>query len=244
MSASYSYSYSYPLPAVAVDMVILTISPRNELCYLLVRRGEAPFKDAWALPGGFVDVGDGYRPDRPQGEDLRAAAARELEEETGLDLERHQVFLEQLYTFGDAGRDPRGRVITVAYYALVSVDFAPFIRAGDDARDVRWHPVLEEAAAPVRLAFDHPAIIRAALERIRGKVDYDPRLVQALLPDEFTQSEFRRVHEVIKGACYDKSNFAKRFRRMLEDGRFEATDAKRSLRGAGRPPKLYRFTET
>ncbi len=241
-----SYTYEYPLPAVAVDMVILTIDPRAHLSCLLVRRGEDPFKGAWALPGGFVDVGAGYRAGPAQGEDLRAAAARELREETGLEVGRHQVFLEQLYTFGAAGRDPRGRVITVAYYALVSVEFAPFVRAGDDARDVRWHPISadEDNPSDLPLAFDHEEIVRSALERVRGKVDYDPRLVRALLPEEFTQSEFRRVHELIKGARYDKSNFSKRFRRMLEDGRFEATDAKKALRGAGRPPKLYRFVAT
>lgn len=241
-----SYTYEYPLPAVAVDMVILTISRHGQLSCLLVRRGGNPFQGAWALPGGFVDVGAGYRAGKAQGEDLRSAAVRELREETGLEVDRHQVFLEQLYTFGAADRDPRGRVITVAYYALVSVDFAPFVRAGDDAHDVRWQPVLadEDALSDLPLAFDHEEIIRSALERVRGKIDYDPRLVRALLPDEFTQSEFRRVHEMIKGARYDKSNFSKRFRRMLEDGRFEATDATKVLRGAGRPPKLYRFVES
>ncbi|MGB1699303.1 MAG: NUDIX hydrolase [Nannocystaceae bacterium] len=239
-----NFHYDYPLPAVAVDMVILTISRRAELSCLLVRRGEPPFEGSWALPGGFLDVGGGYRAGTEQGEDLHNAAARELQEETGLSVDRHQIFLEQLYTFGAAGRDPRGRVITVAYYALLSVEFAPLLRAGDDAREVMWHPVVEaERSQELALAFDHREIIRVALERVRGKIDYDPRLVRALLPDEFTQSEFRRVHETIKGARYDKSNFSKRFRRMLEDGRFEATDEKRALRGAGRPPKLYRFVE-
>ena len=223
------YTYKFPHPSITADVVIFAMH-ENDLKVLLVQRKNPPYKNHWAIPGGFVEID----------EDLELGARRELEEETGV----KNVFLEQLYTFGAAGRDPRGRVITVAYYALLSVEFAPLLRAGDDAREVMWHPVVEaERSQELALAFDHREIIRVALERVRGKIDYDPRLVRALLPDEFTQSEFRRVHETIKGARYDKSNFSKRFRRMLEDGRFEATDEKRALRGAGRPPKLYRFVE-
>ena len=240
---SAGYTYGYPLPAVSVDTVLLTISPRAQLECLLIRRGAPPFRGDWALPGGFVDVGGGYAEGVSQGEDLEVAAARELLEETGLDVHRHELFLEQLYTFGAAGRDPRGRVITVAYYALVSPEYAPIANAGDDAAAVDWRPVVDLGGEDgVTLAFDHLTIVQAALDRVRGKIDYDPRLVRALLPAEFTQSEFRRVHEIIKGASYDRSNFAKRFRRMIEDGRFAPCEGRRALRGAGRPPRLYRFS--
>lgn len=238
-----TFSSRYPLPAVTVDTVLLTISARARVECLLIRRGQPPFAGKWALPGGFVDVGGGYRAGLEQGEDLAAAAARELLEETGLDVARHDVFLEQLFTFGDTGRDPRGRVISVAYYALVSSDYAPMVVAGDDADAVVWSPLREdgEGVTHAPLAFDHDRIVKAALDRVRGKIDYDPRLVRALLPSSFTQSEFRRVHEILKGARYDPSNFSKRFKRMLEDGRFEIVEGTRALRGAGRPPRLYRF---
>lgn len=245
------YSYRHPLPAVTVDIVIFTISRRGELDVLLIERGDVPFKGQHALPGGFVDVGDGYRDDAPQGESLDGAAARELREETGLDVERDDVFLEQLYTFGTPGRDPRGRVISVAYYALVGMDVAPRVRAGDDAARAFWVSVRStdafdaspEEEPTVSLAFDHARILRVAAERVRGKIDYDPRIARALLPAEFTVNEFRRVHEIVKGVSQDSSNFSKRFRRMLEDGRVEEVGAMSGMQDRGRPSALYRFPE-
>ena len=192
---------------------------------------------------GFRGRRGGYAAGKNQGEGLDEAAARELEEETGLDARRDRVFLEQLYTFGRPGRDPRGRVVSIAHYALVSPDVAPRIRPGDDAAEAAWHDVPDPAGHRLRLAFDHDEILQTALDRIRGKIDYDPRIARGLLPQEFTQKEFRRVHEIVKGETYDRSNFAKRFRRMLVDGQFVEVGTTRELRGAGKPPKLYRFAD-
>ena len=249
---SEKHTYDYPLPAVTVDMVIFTISKAGQLQVLLIKRRDEPFKDHWAVPGGFVEVGVGHKSKGEQGESLYDAAARELKEETDLDVERDGVFLEQLFTFGDPGRDPRGRVISVAYYALVSPDATARVRAGDDATEALWFPFgrkhfategtySAEVGVLPDLAFDHDKVLTSALDRIRGKMDYDPRLARALLPESFTQKQFRRVHEIVKGESYDRSNFAKRFKRMVEDGRFIECDETQELPGGGRPPKLYRF---
>lgn len=252
------FSYDYPLPAVTVDLVIFTISRRGVLEVLLIERRDDPFKGCRALPGGFVEVGSGYNGKNNQGEDVLQAAARELKEETGLDVVRDNIFLEQLCTFGTPGRDPRGRVITVAHLALVGMDVAPRIQAGDDAAAAIWTPfwnnttLWEERPSSMvgvtvdqlpQLAFDHGEILKTALQRLRGKIDYDPRLTRALLPAEFTLSEFRRVHEIVKGTAYDASNFSKRFTRMVEDGKIFQTEGTAQLQGAGRPPRLYRFPE-
>lgn len=237
-----THTYDYPLPAVTVDMVIFTISKKGQLHVLLIQRRDDPFQGFWAIPGGFVEVGVGHKAEGDQGESPYDAAVRELKEETGLDANRDGIFLEQLFTFGDPGRDPRGRVISVAYFALLSPDFS-VLRAGDDAADAQWFNVPDAIGETggMELAFDHWKILQMAVERIRGKMDYDPRIAQGLLPAEFTQKEFRRVHEIVKGESYDRSNFNKRFRRMVEDGRFEEIDATKELRSSGRPPKLYRF---
>lgn len=255
------FAYEYPLPAVTVDMAIFTITKKNEFSVLLIQRKDDPFKGALAFPGGFVEVGAGYNGADNQGESVEAAAARELREETSLVVERDGVFLEQLYTFGNPGRDPRGRVISVAYFALVAMDVAPRVRAGDDAAAADWVPLwsgpsedqvskavkktlpLDKTIKGLKLAFDHASILTKAVERIRGKIDYDPRIAQALLPSEFTLTEFRRVHEIVKGASYDRSNFSKRFQRMVEDQRIVETSARANLRSKGRPPKLYKFPE-
>lgn len=231
-----SHTYKYPLPAVTVDMVVFTIR-HGVLKVLVIKRRDDPFQGSWALPGGFVEVGVGHKPKGPQGESLEAAAERELLEETGLQRERDEVFLEQLYTFGAPLRDPRGRVISVAYYALISPEAYHRVEAGDDAVEAEWI----DTHQATELAFDHARILQCAIDRIRGKVDYDPRLVRALLPSEFTSTEFRRVHEVVKGESYDASNFSKRFKRMVEDGQFVEMKAHKDPKGSGRPPRLYRF---
>jgi len=220
----------FPRPAVAVDLVVFTILDAD-LKLLLIRRGEAPYRGMRALPGGFLRVGATAR--RP-GEDLHAAAERELHEETG--LPRGSVFLEQLYTFGAAGRDPRGRVISVAYYALVRPTLAPMVRAGGDAADAGWVSMTELGDEP--LAFDHRAIIDAAIERIRGKIDYTD-IAFELVPETFSIGELRAVHEVIQGVTHDPANFRRRFLRMQTDGIIEQAPGKR-LTGA-RPAKVYRF---
>lgn len=228
-------STEYPKPSVTVDLVVCTVID-TDLKLLLIRRANPPDQGKLALPGGFLDVGPSPE---DQGESLDEAAARELQEETG--LPDGTSFLEQLYTFGDPGRDPRMRVITVAYYALVRPDLAPLVRAGDDAAEAGWHSVSEldlddEAGL---FAFDHARILRTALRRIRGKVDYSP-LAFRLVPPTFTMAELRAVHEAIKGTTYDPSNFRRRFRRMVADGIIRSAPGKRSS-GRGRPAQVYRF---
>lgn len=227
------FRYDYARPSVTVDMVVFTIVD-FDLKLLLIERGQEPFVGCWALPGGFVRVGDGLD---DQGEDIDDAAARELKEETGLST--RDVFLEQLYTFGKAGRDPRGRVVSVAYYALVPADVVPRVRAGDDASDATWISV--SRLERVELAFDHAEIIDLAVERIAGKIEYDLRLAMSLVPRSFTKAELRRVFEVVTGNDYDKSNFNKRFNRMIEDGVIVDAPGMRLATGPGRPASLYAF---
>ena len=218
-----------PRPSVAVDIVIFTILDAD-LKVLLIKRRSAPFQDAWALPGGFVMVGDESEP----GEDLEEAAARRLSQETR--LPRGSVFLEQLYTFGRAGRDPRTRVISVAHYALVRPNLAPFVSAGEDTTDAVWRSVSEVIKQP--LAFDHGDMLAVALDRIRGKIDYSP-IAFELVPDTFSIPELRAVYEVIKGTTYDPGNFRRKFNRMVTDGIIERAPGKRIT--ASKPAQVFRF---
>ncbi|MBI2372358.1 MAG: NUDIX hydrolase [Deltaproteobacteria bacterium] len=223
----------FPRPFVAVDLVVFTVQDAD-LKVLLVRRGEHPFVGYWALPGGFVRSGPSSD---EQGEDLDAAAARELAEETG--LAPGTVFLEQLYTFGKAGRDPRYRVISVSYYALVKPTLAPLVHAGGDANDVAWHSMAEiDAGRKLELAFDHATILQAALARIRAKVDYS-EIAFELVPDTFSVPELRAVHEVIKGQTYDAGNFRRRFLRMSTDGIILPAPGRRIT--TSKPAKVFRF---
>jgi 8-oxo-dGTP diphosphatase len=226
----------FPRPSVTVDVVVLTIVDA-ELRVLLVRRKEHPFKGKWALPGGFVRVGDGAG---DPGEDLDEAAVRELHEETGLDARSVSsgVFLEQLYTFGDRDRDPRMRVISVAYYALVRPDLVPLVRGGGDAADPTWHSVTSLAKAKERLAFDHNRIVASALDRIAGKIEYST-LAFSLVPDTFTIPELRSVFEIVTGKPQDPGNFRRRFTRLLEDGLIEQAPGKRIT--TSKPATVYRF---
>ena len=201
-------------PSVTVDVVIFTLRS-DDLQVLLVKRKAAPYARRWAIPGGFVN----------RGEPLAAAARRELEDETGL----RDVYLEQLYTFGDPKRDPRGHVITIAYIALVPAPLA--VRAGSDAADARWWSVRDLPA----LAFDHAHIIEYALTRLRYKLEYTAVGFQ-LLPAAFTLSELQKAYEIILGVPLDKRNFR---RKILEAQIIEETGAQRS--GDGRPAMLYRY---
>lgn len=206
-----------PQALVTVDVVIFTVR-EDGLQVLLVQRGAAPFKDRWALPGGFIR----------EGEPLESAALRELEEETGV----RDVYLEQLYTFGDPDRDPRGRVITVAYYALIASDRQSLV-AGTDAAAARWWP----AGAPPPLAFDHREILEYAVERLRNKLEYTTVGFQ-LLPARFTLTQLQRVYEAILGRALDKRNF----RRKMELLGILTPLEEYVREGASRPAQLYRFS--
>lgn len=173
---------------VAVDIVIFTIQA-GVLNVLLVKRKIPPFQGQYAIPGGFV----------LDGEDLDEAALRELREETGV----ADVYLEQLYSFGSPGRDPRGRVISIAYFALISADRQ--LRAGSDAAEASWWPVRQLPA----LAFDHAEILRYALERLGNKLEYTTVGFQ-LLPEKFTLTQLQEVYEAILEKKLDKRNFRRK----------------------------------
>jgi 8-oxo-dGTP diphosphatase len=214
----------YPPVAVTVDVVLLTIH-EDALAALLIRRGGEPFKDSYALPGGFI------KPD----EDLDQAAARELEEETGA----RDVHLEQLASYGAPDRDPRMRVVSVAYLALAPDP--PEVTAGSDAASAEWVPVASflDASlpgAPSLLAFDHQQILRDGVERARAKLEYTA-LATAFCPDEFTVGELRRVYEIVWGVELDARNFHRKITGTL--GFLEPTD-EMTARGGGRPAQLFR----
>jgi 8-oxo-dGTP diphosphatase len=222
----------YPCPSVTVDLVIFSVRD-TDLKVLLIRRRGHPFQGWWALPGGFVQVGDTYD---DQGEDLDAAAHRELHEETG--LPPGTCYLEQLQAFGAPGRDPRTRVISIAYYALVRGEWMSRVKGDSDALEARWFSVEGEPGA---LAFDHDTIVRAAVERLRGRID-DGALAFELVSETFTQSELREVYEAVKGRQYDAANFRRRFVRWQEDGLVVAAPGRRAPgEQGGRPAKVYRF---
>jgi 8-oxo-dGTP diphosphatase len=209
------FTYRYPHPAVTTDIVIFTIR-QDELKVLLIKRALPPHKNQWALPGGFIKMEEG----------LEEGARRELEEETGVT----GVYLEQLYTFGQPDRDPRERVITVAYYALVPSDeLEP--KAASDAEGVSWFGMKELPD----LAFDHKRILKIAHERLVAKLDYSTIAFQ-LMPTQFTLSELQQVYEVILGEPIDKRNFRKR---ILSLNLIKETGKERKA-GAHRPAKLYR----
>ncbi len=212
---------SFVAAAVTVDLAVLTVRT-GRLCALVVRRGIPPYRGRWALPGGFV------KPD----ENLGAAAGRELEEETGLGAGR--VHLEQLRTYGDPRRDPRGRVVTVAYLALAPD--LPVPVAGTDAAAARWTPVDELAADPSTLAFDHGRILGDGVERARAKLEYTP-LGAAFCPPDFTIAELRQIYEAVWGTALDPRNFHRKV--TGTPGFVEETGASTSRRG-GRPAQLYR----
>ncbi len=203
--------------AVTVDLVVLTIID-GQLCVLTVRRGIPPFKGALALPGGFV-LDD---------ENLDQAATRELAEETGLGP--GSVHLEQLASYGDPGRDPRQRVVTVAYLALAPS--LPVPVGGSDAASAAFVPV----ADAVELAFDHERILAEAVERARGKLEYTP-LAAAFCPPAFTVAELRQVYEIVWGAELDPRNF---HRKVTGTTGFLELAGKVTAGDRGRPAQLYR----
>ena len=202
---------------VAVDIVIFTIQD-GALKVLLVKRRIPPFKEELAIPGGFVQPN----------EDLDAAALRELREETGV----ANVYLEQLYSFGDPKRDPRGRIISIAYFALISADHE--LKAGTDAADAAWYPVRDFPP----LAFDHVKILAYAIERLRNKLEYTTVGFQ-LLPQKFTLSELQAVYEAILEKELDKRNFR---RKIAELKILKPLNEYRN--DVGRPAQLFKFVAT
>ncbi|WP_137119871.1 NUDIX hydrolase [Segeticoccus rhizosphaerae] len=207
--------------SVTVDLAVLTVAD-DTLKVLVVRRGVPPFRGRWALPGGFVLAR----------EDLMDAARRELVEETGVPL--RSVHLEQLGSYGSPGRDPRGRVVTVAHLALLPDLPEPV--AGSDAAGAEWRPVEDLLSATRRLAFDHGTILADAVERARSKLEYAP-LAAAFCPPEFTIAELRRVYEVVWGTELDPRNF---HRKVTGTPGFVEPTGESTRRGGGRPARLYR----
>ena len=212
------HSYQYPRAALTVDCVVFGFD-EGELKVLLIERGLEPFKGRWALPGGFVRVN----------ETLDEAARRELVEETGLT----NVFLEQLYTFGTVDRDPRERVVSVAYYALVKLSDHR-ARAATDAANAEWFPM---SKLP-KLAFDHAEIFGTALGRLKGKVRYQP-IGFELLPEKFTLSQLQHLYEAVLETELDKRNFRKK---VLSFGLLLPLKETQMV-GRHRPAQLFRFDQ-
>ena len=209
------YTYQYPHPAVTTDCVIFGYDLREGLSILLVQRGIDPFKGRWAFPGGFLRMD----------EDADTGARRELMEETGFEASS----ITQFGAFTAVDRDPRERVITIAYLALVRKGD---VQGGDDAADARWFPV---TAVPP-LAFDHDRILRIALERLKEQIHFRPVGFE-LLPEVFTMSQLQALYEAILGVRFDRRNFASK---MLKLGLLQPT-GQRPADAARRIPQLYRF---
>ncbi len=213
------YTYNYPRPALTVDCIVFGLDAELELKIMLIKRDISPFQGKWAIPGGFVRMD----------ETLEQAALRELREETGI----HDVFLEQLYTFGDLERDPRDRTITVSYYALINL-VEQEIQAATDAREANWFPISETP----KLAFDHDRILQTAIARLRSKIRYEP-IGFELLPQKFTLTQLQKLYETVWDRQLDKRNFRKK---ILNMGLL--IDTNQLQQGVShRAAKLYRFDE-
>ncbi|MGZ9235689.1 MAG: NUDIX hydrolase [Anaerolineales bacterium] len=206
----------YEQPAVTVDLVIFTVND-DMLKVMLIKRTDEPFADRWSIPGGFLRTS----------ESLEDAALRVLNEKAGV----KNVYVEQLYTFGDPNRDPRARVITVTYFALIS--WKDLVQpASGKVSDLMWAPVNHLP----KLAFDHREIVEYAVKRLRAKASYS-NIVYGLMPRQFRLSELQRMYEIIINDKLDKRNFRKR---MLATGLLQETGRKDHA-GAHRPAMLYRF---
>lgn len=213
------YTYEYPRPAVTTDCVIFGFDD-GELKILLIERGIEPYLGKWALPGGFIDMD----------ENAESCARRKLVQETGL----KNIYMEQLYTFSAVNRDPRYRVVSIAYYALVKLsDY--HAQAGTDATRIEWFSISDVP----ELAFDHTDILQKAKERLKGKIKYQP-IGFELLPEKFTMPELHHLYETVLQTKLDDRNFRKK---ML--GYNLLIDLKELQRGArNRAPKLYSFDKT
>lgn len=227
-------------PSVTADIVIFTLDASDELNILLIKRGGFPYKDHWAIPGGFLDAGK---------ESIDEAAARELKTETNVD----NVYLKQLYTFGDLGRDPRTTVLSVAYTALVPKHKLN-IKAGDDAKEAELFSIKYDVNGIIftnenkvifesDLAFDHAEIIKMAITRLRNRIDYEDDAFNLLKDkNEFTISELKRIHETIKNRTLDLPNFRKTFlREYVSTGK--VVELNKTVTSKGKPARLYKYIE-
>jgi len=213
ITARNSEGYEAPI-GLAADPVVFTVAA-GRLSVLLARRTETPARGRWALPGGFVGAH----------EDPAETVTRKLEEKAGIP----PIYLEQLRTYAEPRRDPRGWLPSIAYLALVPAELLP----ADPPGDAAWHPL---SSLP-RLAFDHERIVTDALERVRGKLWYS-NVAVGLLPPEFTLAQAREVYERLAGVDYDPGNFS---RDLRASGLVVETGGVAARAGAGRPPRLYRF---
>ncbi len=211
------YTYQYPRPALTVDCVVFGFD-EAELKLLMIKRGIEPFKDKWALPGGFVHVD----------EEIEVAARRELQEETGMEI----LFLEQLCAVGKLNRDPRERIVSVAHYALVKMN-GHALKADTDATDAKWFAV-SKLPEP---AFDHGHILKTGLEQLRKKLRHEPIGLE-LLPDEFTLAQLQKLYESVLGKSLNKSAFQKK---IMSLGLLVPGKRKRAAGHHARTEPLYRF---
>ena len=214
------YCYKYPHPAVTTDCVVFGYDPNDGLSVLLIRRGVEPFKDCWALPGGFVRID----------EEVAACARRELNEETGLQLS-HLSNLKELGCYSGVDRDPRERVITIAYYQLVRKSE---VKGGDDAREARWFPVDNLPAFP----FDHDKIVEHAIERLKRDIYFEP-IGFNILPEVFTMPQLYKLYKSILKVDFDRRNFANK---MMKLGVVDQVGS-RPKDASRRTPIQYRFNK-
>jgi 8-oxo-dGTP diphosphatase len=205
-------------PSVTVDCVVFGLDKSADVRVLLIKRAYEPYKNSWAIPGGFIK----------ENETLDAAAQRELEEETGV----RNIFIEQLYTFGNLNRDPRGHVISVAYFALINLEEHP-TSAATDAKDAQWFKLSELP----ELAFDHSEILDIAIKRLDSKVRYQP-IGFELLPDKFTLSELQNLYETILGRALNRRNFRSK---ILKMDILEQLERQKDV--PHRPAFLYKFNK-
>ena len=206
---------------VAVDAVVFGYSKQEGVSVLLIKRKYPPFKDSWALPGGFV-LAD---------ESLEAAVERELLEETGIKVQ----YLEQLYTFGQPERDPRKRVISITYFALVKSSQFQQLNASTDAEEARWYNIQQLP----KLAFDHKIILQTAIERIRAKIRYQP-IGFELLDKKFPFADLERLYTTLLNREIDRRNFSKKIHAL---GILDETNEYTKPEGKGRPSKIYTFNK-
>lgn len=213
----------YKKPSVTVDIAICSILD-NDLKVLLIKRKYPPFRNHWAIPGGFVDI--------DQKESLKDTAKRELKEETGLE----GIYIEQLKTYGDPDRDPRMRIITVAYFALIPAEKLSdkMIRAADDAKEAEWFSLRN---LPENLAFDHKKILQELKNRLIGKISYTP-IAFSLVPEKFTWPMLQHVYEIVMGRKLITPNFRRKIKSIYE---IKELKTKSKMKSPGRHSTFLKY---